>query len=61
MRPEATLVIGDTTHDLAMAARAGCAALAVSYGAHDAKALNAAEPLATLASVESLHQWLLAA
>ena len=61
VRPEATLVIGDTTHDLAMAARAGCAALAVSYGAHDAAALNAAAPLATLASVESLHQWLQAA
>ena len=33
--PERTLMIGDTTHDLQMAANAGAAGVAVSYGAHE--------------------------
>lgn len=33
--PERTLMIGDTTHDLALAANAGTAGVGVSYGAHD--------------------------
>ncbi|MFZ9557768.1 MAG: HAD family hydrolase, partial [Limnohabitans sp.] len=32
--PERTLMIGDTTHDLEMARRAGCDSIGVSYGAH---------------------------
>jgi hypothetical protein len=34
--PQRTLVIGDTSHDLLMAASAGVASLGVTYGAHEA-------------------------
>ena len=33
--PERTLMVGDTTHDLQLAANAGCASVAVSFGAHE--------------------------
>ena len=32
-----TLMIGDTTHDLELAPRAGASAVAVAYGAHAAE------------------------
>ena len=56
--PERTLMIGDTTHDLQMAANAGAAAVGVSYGAHPAAALRACQPLACLDSVAELDDWL---
>ncbi|MDS4012861.1 MAG: HAD-IA family hydrolase [Candidatus Accumulibacter sp.] len=55
---ERTLMIGDTTHDLQMARNAGVAALAVSYGAHPAAALDALAPLARLQAIEELAKWL---
>lgn len=55
---ERTLMIGDTTHDLQMAARAGTAGLGVAYGAHPAQALYAEQPLAVVHSVAELTQWL---
>ena len=33
--PERTLMVGDTTHDLQLAVNAGCASVAVSFGAHE--------------------------
>lgn len=57
--PERTLMIGDTTHDLQMALRAGCASVAVSYGAHDHQAFEALSPLYIAHSVRQLHDWLL--
>ena len=57
--PERTLMIGDTTHDLAMAQHAGCASLGVSYGAHDPAGFAAHQPLVVLHSVAQLHDWLL--
>jgi phosphoglycolate phosphatase len=57
--PERTLMIGDTTHDLGMAANAGVAALGVSYGAHPVEQLRQAPSLALLDSTAELHQWLL--
>ena len=57
--PERTLMIGDTTHDLQMARNAGCASLAVSYGAHDPAGLEALQPLHVAHSVRELHDWLL--
>lgn len=57
--PERTLVVGDTTHDLQMALNAGCASVAVSYGAHEPAGFAALQPLAVLHSVEALHQWLM--
>jgi phosphoglycolate phosphatase len=56
--PERVLMIGDTTHDLQMAINAGVAGLAVDYGAHPAKALDALSPLARLHSIAELAQWL---
>ena len=47
VEPERTLMIGDTTHDLQMAANAGCASVGVSYGAHAVdgfEALRFAQP-----------------
>ena len=40
-----TVMIGDTTHDLQMAASAGAAGVGVAYGAHTADALAALAPL----------------
>ena len=55
--PTATLMIGDTTHDLLMAQNAGVASLAVAYGAHPPEALDVLEPLARLHDVKELHAW----
>ena len=57
---EETLMIGDTTHDLQMAANAGVRSLAVSYGAHPRDALVAACPEACVDSVDELFRWLAA-
>jgi phosphoglycolate phosphatase len=57
--PEATLMIGDTAHDLQMAASAGVAALAVSYGAHPRDSLTAFNPLACIDAPGDLAPWLI--
>lgn len=54
-----TLMIGDTTHDLQMAANAGVAALGAAYGAHPRDNLLALSPLACLESFADLHRWLM--
>ena len=56
--PERTLMIGDTTHDLQMALNAGCASVAVSYGAHAQEGFEALRPQAIVHSVAELHAWL---
>jgi phosphoglycolate phosphatase len=56
--PERALMIGDTSHDLEMAANAGIAAVAVSYGAHEAARLAALAPLALVHSTDELAAWL---
>jgi phosphoglycolate phosphatase len=58
--PERTLMIGDTTHDLQLAANAGTASLGVSYGAHEPERFADHGPLAVLHSTHELHQWLVA-
>lgn len=55
---ERALMIGDTSHDLKMAAAAGVDAVAVGYGAHARDGLLACGPLGCVASVEELHRWL---
>lgn len=55
---EAMLMIGDTTHDLEMAASAGVDAVAVAYGAHPEAPLRALAPRAVVASVAELQAWL---
>ena len=56
--PDATLMIGDTTHDLLMAKNAGVAALGVAYGAHPRAVLEAESPLFCAGDVAELAQWL---
>jgi phosphoglycolate phosphatase len=58
--PARTLVIGDTSHDLLMAANAGVASLGVTYGAHEADDLHPHAPLALLDSFAAVHAWLAA-
>ncbi|MGP1676348.1 MAG: HAD family hydrolase [Burkholderiales bacterium] len=55
---DATLMIGDTVHDLQMAASAGVASLAVSYGAHPRDSLTGFNPLACIATPQELAPWL---
>ncbi len=55
---DATLMIGDTTHDLLMAKNAGVAALGVSYGAHPRDLLMTEAPLQCVDSVDELAAWL---
>jgi len=57
-RPESTLMIGDTSHDLQMAANAGVPAVAVSYGAHPRDKLVPFSPMALVDRTEDLRQWL---
>ena len=56
--PERTLMVGDTTHDLLMAQNAGCASVAVSYGAHDPSSFAAFNPLYIAHSVAELNSWM---
>jgi len=53
-----TLMIGDTVHDLQMAANAGVGAVAVSHGAHAKRDLLAFKPLACPGNIDELGQWL---
>jgi phosphoglycolate phosphatase len=55
-----TLMIGDTTHDMAMAQAAGVARLAAAYGAHARHDLLAFEPVACVDEFAQLRDWLLA-
>ena len=52
------LMIGDTTHDLTMAANAGMDAVAVTYGAHPPSTLNEAPSLVHVDDVPQLATWL---
>ncbi len=56
--PQRTLMIGDTTHDLQLAANAGAASVGVSYGAHDPAAFDAFPVLHVAHSVPDLNAWL---
>jgi len=54
----ATVMIGDTSHDLLMARNAGVDSLAVTYGAHPHDHLAEHGPRACLHNVEELALWL---
>jgi phosphoglycolate phosphatase len=60
VEPRHALMVGDTTHDLELAANAGVDAVAVSYGAHDPDLLATRPAKARCASVAELHRWLTA-
>ena len=56
--PARTLMIGDTTHDLQLAANAGCPSVGVSFGAHDHLTFGAFETRHVAHSTADLHDWL---
>jgi phosphoglycolate phosphatase len=58
VRPERTVMIGDTTHDLQLGANAGTALIGVSYGAHDHATFAAFDTRHIAHSVPDLHDWL---
>ncbi|MCS6996294.1 MAG: HAD-IA family hydrolase [Casimicrobiaceae bacterium] len=53
------VMVGDTTHDLQLAANAGADAVGVTYGAHDATLLRPFRSLALVDSVSQLEATLL--
>jgi len=55
----ATVMIGDTTHDLEMANAAGVASVAVTYGAHERAPLAERKPLLMVDDLAGLRRWLL--
>ena len=56
--PDATLMIGDTSHDLELARNAGAAAVAVAWGAHSVEGLADFGALTTVHSMAELREWL---
>ena len=58
LHPHEVLVIGDTTHDLWMAANAGAAAVALSTGAHTVEQLRSAPHLCLCGSFAEFVAWL---
>jgi phosphoglycolate phosphatase len=58
VEPSRAVMIGDTTHDLELAANAGVDAVAVSYGAHGEELLRARPARHCAASVAELALWL---
>lgn len=58
--PERVVMVGDTSHDLQMAANAGVHGVGVAYGAHGADELHACSPQAVVRTVPELSDWLLA-
>jgi phosphoglycolate phosphatase len=58
VEPGRAVMVGDTTHDLELAANAGVDAVSVSYGAHDEALLATRPAKARCKSVAELHRWL---
>lgn len=59
LKPEEAVVIGDSEHDMRMAANAGVDAIAVTYGASGEEELKRFNPIAIAHSVNELEQILL--
>ncbi|AYN21510.1 HAD-IA family hydrolase [Alcaligenes aquatilis] len=60
LEPEQVLMVGDTVHDIHMAANAGMDSVAVTYGAHDPQTLAKAEPTVMVDNVTQMRDWVLA-
>lgn len=58
VEPQATLMVGDTTHDILMAKNAGTHAVAVTYGAHPQSDLKKEAPVFCANNIEELAAWL---
>lgn len=59
VKPSRVVMIGDTSHDLQMAANAGVDAVAVTYGAHSVTELRGYSPAGMVNSVSELREWLM--
>jgi len=59
VKPENTIMIGDSEYDLQMADGAGAASIAVSYGVHDKNRLLQYKPLACLDNLYELKNFLI--
>ena len=59
VRPERTLMIGDTSYDLQMASNAGIPAVAVTFGAQSRDKLNSYNSIAMFTQFSELSSWLL--
>lgn len=57
--PARLLMIGDTSHDLQMAASAGAGGVGVAFGAHPRAELERLRPLHVFDTPAELHRWLL--
>jgi phosphoglycolate phosphatase len=58
VQPERVLMVGDTTHDLKMAANAKVDALALTHGAHPEEHLSMVKTVAMLGNFDELRGWL---
>lgn len=58
VQPAHAVMVGDTTHDLELAANAGVDAIAVDYGAHPPELLETRPAVARCRSVAELHRWI---
>jgi len=56
--PRDVIMVGDTTHDIQMAASAGVDSMAVTYGAHSKRTLVTSEPTVMVSSVREMRDWL---
>lgn len=59
VEPSRVVMIGDTSHDLQMAANAGVDAVAVTYGAHSVAELRGCSPAGLVNNVSELREWLM--
>ncbi len=59
LSPAQVLMVGDTSHDIQMAASAGVDSMAVTYGAHDERTLLEAQPTVMVSSVREMQAWML--
>lgn len=57
-KPERTLMVGDTTHDVQLAQNAGVDVVAMAHGAHPPEQLLALKPLALVEDFAGLRAWL---
>ncbi|MEW6993667.1 HAD-IA family hydrolase [Colwelliaceae bacterium MEBiC 14330] len=59
IQPEHAVMIGDTSHDMAMAQAAGIDRIGITLGVHDKKVLNSYQPNAVVDSLKELQQLLI--
>lgn len=58
VKPDETLMIGDTEFDLLMAKQAGADSVGISHGAHAIPVLQACDPQAIVTDLHDLENWL---